>query len=127
MAPRSDSSILVPVFFDGTLPRYGFSRCVACALGFVVPSAGLIGRGVATEYPRASGVCPQAASPVPIKYVTIRSPNATCDLLREHRTISINLLQALMQIETDRSHIFFQHYIRMRPLWFLGAKEVRWV
>ena len=49
-----------PVFFDGTLPRYGFWRCVAWAFGVVVPSAGLIGRGVATEYPRGLSVCPQA-------------------------------------------------------------------
>jgi hypothetical protein len=29
IAPFSESSIFVPVFFDGTLPRYGFCRCVA--------------------------------------------------------------------------------------------------
>jgi len=29
--------------------------------------------------------------------------------------MSINLLQVLMHIETDRSHIFCQHYIGMRP------------
>jgi len=52
MALLSDSSIRVPAFLDGTLPRYGFCRWVACALGVVVPSAGLMGRGVVTEYPR---------------------------------------------------------------------------
>src|SRR6266849_2407144 len=62
MAPCSDSSILVPVFFDGMLPRYGFCRCVACALGVVVPSAGLIGRGVATEYPSGLRLCPGAGT-----------------------------------------------------------------
>ena len=49
-----------PVFFAGLLPRYGFCRCVAWAFGVVVPSAGLIGRGVATEYPRGPSVSPQA-------------------------------------------------------------------
>jgi hypothetical protein len=34
--------------------------CVACALGVVVPSAGPMGRGVATEYPKGPSVCPQA-------------------------------------------------------------------
>src|SRR5580658_4398851 len=58
MAPFSESSIFVPVFFDGTLPRYGFCRCVASALGVVVPSAGLMGRGVATEYPSGFSPCP---------------------------------------------------------------------
>src|SRR5712692_964040 len=62
MAPFSESSIFVPVFFDGTLPRYGFCRCVAWALGVVVPSAGLIGRGVATEYPSGFRLCPDATA-----------------------------------------------------------------
>ena len=38
------------MFFPGTLPKYGFCRCVAWALGVVVPSAGLIGFGVVIEY-----------------------------------------------------------------------------
>src|SRR5258705_12088697 len=63
MAPFSDSSILAPVFLDGMLPRYGFCRCVACALGVVVPSAGLIGRGVAIEYPRGPWVCAETIRP----------------------------------------------------------------
>src|SRR5579862_3100815 len=58
MAPFNESSIFVPVFLDGTLPRYGFCRCVAWALGVVVPSAGLMGRGVATEYPSGFSPCP---------------------------------------------------------------------
>jgi hypothetical protein len=48
------------VFLEGTLPKYGFCRCVAWALGVVVPSAGLIARGVAIEYPRGPPLCPQA-------------------------------------------------------------------
>jgi hypothetical protein len=32
-----------------------------------------------------------------------------------------------MQIETDRSHIFFQHLHQDETVWSLGAKEVRWV
>jgi len=62
MAPIKESWIFVPVFLDGTLPRYGFCRCVAWALGVVVPSAGLMGRGVAIEYPRGASVCPQAVT-----------------------------------------------------------------
>src|ERR1700689_4708248 len=60
MAPFKERSIFVPVFFDGTLPRYGFCRCVAWALGVVVPSAGLMGWGVAIEYPSGSKLCPKA-------------------------------------------------------------------
>src|ERR1700722_10032999 len=54
MAPWSESSMVVAVACAGTLPRYGFWDWVARALGLVVLSAGLMGRGVATEKRRGS-------------------------------------------------------------------------
>src|ERR1700733_11324156 len=105
MAPFSESSIFVPVFFDGTLPRYGFCRCVAWALGVVVPSAGLIGRGVATEYPSGFKPCPDMAA----VDARMNTAAAARDIVRPFPlALSVigNLLATWIADETIRSHIF---------------------
>src|SRR5580698_4432095 len=105
MAPFSESSIFVPVFFDGTLPRYGFCRCVAWALGVVVPSAGLIGRGVATEYPSGFIPCPDITA---VDARTNIVPAARDRVRPFPPALSVigNLLAVLIADETIRSHIF---------------------
>src|SRR5579863_6162081 len=105
MAPFSESSIFVPVFFDGTLPRYGFCRCVAWALGVVVPSAGLMGRGVATEYPSGFIPCPD----ITVVDATTNIAQTTRDCFRLFpRALFVigYLLVALIADETIRSHLF---------------------
>src|SRR5580693_9765808 len=105
MAPFSESSIFVPVFFHGTLPRYGFCRCVAWALGVVVPSAGLMGRGVATEYPSGFKPCPDMTA----VDARMNTAAAAHDLVRPLPLVSSAigcLLAVLITDETIRSHIF---------------------
>src|SRR5258708_21113277 len=91
MALLSDRSIRVPVFLDGTLPRYGFWRWIACALGVVVPSAGLVGRGRGTEYPGGPPGCPQTAPPKARANVPPRALHSACPFPPPFPTTGLSL------------------------------------
>jgi hypothetical protein len=63
---------------------------VASALGLVVPSAGLIGRGVATEYPSGFRLCPEATA----VDVRINAAPSTRDRVRLLRLVSFVIEQS---------------------------------
>ena len=77
---------------------------MAWALGVVVPLAGLMGRGVATEYPSAFSPCPDMTA----VDATTNTAQATRDRLRPFPLalyVIGHLLASLIADETIRSHI----------------------
>ena len=80
---------------------------MAWALGVAVPSAGLMGRGVATEYPSGFKPCPDMTA----VHATINTAPAARDLVRLLPLVSSvigYLLRVLIADETIRSHSFWR-------------------